>query len=146
MMFRLEAIDIHQEIRQFLYQVNRLETGFEFLNHIVDRGNILISVDLIEDDHRMSLPIEAFDGFSFLPVLRQLELEWVSILAKPLRPILDVEGTFWYQRQLRFYGQKITKLELMISNVNKHCENSEAAYKVKIEVVINCYQPLLRGY
>lgn len=148
MYFTLNVIDRNQDARQFFFQIDELEMGFEFLNHIVDKGAILISVDLIDNDQCTSLPVKAFDGISFLPELEKLKNEWVSILAKPLqlKVPMDLKITHLYKEKLNFYEQRIISLELMISDINRHCAQTEAPFRTKNEVVSNRYQSVLRRY
>ncbi|MBD2755258.1 hypothetical protein [Spirosoma validum] len=148
MYLRLNVIDSNQEKRQFIFQFENLEIGFDIVNRIKKQGDILISADLIDDYQRTSLPVEAFDGVSFLAELKQLELEWISILAKsfPIRLRLDLEATHWYRKKLSFYEQSIVRLELMISDVNSRCEHQEIPFRTKSEVVFNRYQSIVRRY
>lgn len=51
---------------------------------MVANGHVLIDVRLMSEGSTMSLPVEAFDGESFIEILRQLEHEWHSALMEPL--------------------------------------------------------------
>ena len=51
---------------------------------MVANGHVLIDVRLMSEGSTMSLPVEVFDGESFIEILRQLENEWHSALIEPL--------------------------------------------------------------
>ena len=153
MLLFLTAIDAQQE-RRFSCLLDELDAIFEFLNQVVAKGDSLIEAHLMDDEqpardalppaYRMPLPTAAFDGVSCLPALRQIELEWTAILAEPLRSSLpsDTVDRRWYQETIRVYEQRITGLELLITDVNRLHQRAENAFGSSN----NPYQAVLTRY
>ena len=63
--------------------IEQLEAGFDFLNKIVASGDKLTSVQLVDDQGVIDLPIEAFDGSSVMELIEWLESQWKVSLAQP---------------------------------------------------------------
>jgi hypothetical protein len=81
-------------------------------------------------------------------LLTQSELKRDSSLANPLREglWLDPKDTYWYKEKISYYEQYIIYLELMISDVNRHCHKIESPFRVSNEKFIAFYQSLVRHY
>ena len=148
MLLCLTAIDEHQKERQFSCWLPELEVAFDFLNHIVAKGDVLVSAELIDQNQPTRLPVEAFDGISFLPVLQQLKLEWNTVLAEPPRLSIgsDVDKIRWFREQLARYEQRIIQLELMITDMNRLYQRAEDALRPSRQTSSNPYQSVLTRY
>ncbi len=84
MVLSLTTIDNRNEYRDFCWWFERLETTFDVINSISSRGDQIISVKVIDNEHSVSLPIEAFDGIPCSRIVRQLEDEWKQVLIQPV--------------------------------------------------------------
>lgn len=72
--------------RDFSWWFATMETAFDALSSIVaSKGTQLIKVEIIDDDHRLSLPVDAFDGSFLSPFINSLEYEWQQVLNEPVR-------------------------------------------------------------
>lgn len=71
--------------RNFSWWFTTMETAFDALSTIALRGNQLIKAELIDGDHRIMLPVAAFDGSFLSPVINELEMEWQLLLSEPVR-------------------------------------------------------------
>ncbi|UHG93256.1 hypothetical protein [Spirosoma oryzicola] len=70
------------ETHSLTYWGESIEDCFECLNALVQGKWKLLDAQLMENGKRISLPIEAFDGFSMDKPLRQLSQEWQTILSE----------------------------------------------------------------
>ncbi|MCX6216448.1 hypothetical protein [Spirosoma sp.] len=75
--------DINASQRNFSWWFTTIETALDALSSIASRENKLIKAELIDEDHRISLPVDAFDGSFLSPVINELELEWQFLLNEP---------------------------------------------------------------
>jgi hypothetical protein len=105
MMFALLVTNEKGEGRTFSFQPDTLEQGFEFISELVAKGNCLHQVRLIDKDSQTILPEAAFDGASFVSVVRQLEVEWGAILSRP--PASSRPVKYWMQRRLAACHKRI---------------------------------------
>ncbi|SOD82260.1 hypothetical protein [Spirosoma fluviale] len=71
--------------RNFSWWFATIETALDALSSVASRGNQLIKAEIIDEDHRISLPVDAFDGSFFSPVINELESEWQFLLSEPVR-------------------------------------------------------------
>ncbi|CCH55586.1 Photoactivated adenylate cyclase subunit beta [Fibrisoma limi BUZ 3] len=83
MILRFSAIDQQGEIRNFSFQVEKLEAAFAFLTYVVEQGHSLQRASILDGTSLTRLPIEAFDGRPFSDVLDQLEASWQHVLNQP---------------------------------------------------------------
>ncbi|AKD55240.1 hypothetical protein [Spirosoma radiotolerans] len=83
MLILLEIIDVNNQKRCFSWWFARLELAFDVMNAIQSTGARLISAELIDDDQRIQLPIQAFDGddIPYSTKIQQLEREWQQLLS-----------------------------------------------------------------
>ncbi|GAB3012940.1 hypothetical protein [Spirosoma pulveris] len=71
--------------RNFSWWFATIETALDALSSIASRGDQLMKAEIIDEDHRISLPVEAFDGRFLSPVINELESEWQYLLNEPVR-------------------------------------------------------------
>ena len=83
MILRFSAIDQQGEIRNFSFQVEKLEAAFAFLTYVVEQGHALQRASILDGTSLTRLPVEAFDGRPFSYVLEQLEASWQHVLNRP---------------------------------------------------------------
>ena len=83
MIIRVKTIDINNQDRYFSWWFSKLEFAFDVLNAIVSTGAILVTVELLDNDRRTQLPINAFDGgdLLFSSAVQQLEREWQQLVS-----------------------------------------------------------------
>ena len=83
MFLRLVAIDELGQERNFTCQLEQLEEGFDLLNHIVAQGHTLVKAFIVDQSQSTSLPVEVFEGVSFVGAMQELQQEWESVLIQP---------------------------------------------------------------
>ncbi|RZK44052.1 MAG: hypothetical protein EOO61_04535 [Hymenobacter sp.] len=80
----MTALDADAHERVFTCTLTTLEYAFDFLNHVVARGNMLLSAFVVDESGRTELPLAAFDGLPTTTTIQALIDEWTSILNKPI--------------------------------------------------------------
>jgi hypothetical protein len=123
------------------------------LNRIRSQGDQLLHIDLIdEENRRLSLPVDAFDGVSFAATLQGLEQEWNAVLAQPLRTssAQKLEGGIWYRQQLQGYENRIVDLELLINRIQRMRQQAsdsshthDTRFQSSIGAILACYESQL---
>ena len=76
--------DRQQQQHVFHIQGVVLESALDVANLIIAKDHTLITVCFIDQDGRINLPTEVFDGQPFMAPLCQLEQQWRQLLAQPL--------------------------------------------------------------
>ncbi len=114
----LTAIDENNQLREFTCHLQKLEVGFDLLNDIVAKGQTLVKARLIDNEISTLLPLDAFDGTSFLTAIQELEKEWQSLLADPISSTHD-ELIQWMQRRVWQYEKRIVSLDTTLSRLKK---------------------------
>jgi len=61
----------------------KLEVVLEQLNYLIQNGENVIQAYVVDQQQRLELPLEAFDGQPFLAPLQELEQQWQFILSGP---------------------------------------------------------------
>ncbi len=87
----ITSVDPNGYERHFHCNCFSLEFALEVLTAISLLGGLFLRIDLVEDNQRVQLPVEVFDGRSFALPLQQLEREWQQLISKP-RPIEAVKS------------------------------------------------------
>ena len=121
MLLVLTAIDEDYQLREFSCYLQKLEVGFDLLNDIVAKGHTLVKAHLVDDDHSTVLPLDAFDGTSFLVAIQELEQEWQSLLQEPQTvPAPDhTELTHWTELRVQLYEKRITNLNWTLGRLKQ---------------------------
>lgn len=116
MFLRLVAVDQLGQVRDFTCQMNKLEVVFDVLNQIVAQGHALMKASIVDENKATSLPLEVFQGVSFLKAMQELEQEWQSILTAPAdsQPSFHQERIQRLQQQVQRYEQQLARIETMI--------------------------------
>ena len=119
MHFYITALDQQATQRDFSCELPLIEEGLDFLSSLVAKGHTLLSVYVVEDNHRTDLPIGAFDGLPFSAVIQVLQQEWQDVLSQPI-PLNDThkqELIVLTRRRIAQYQTILNAYERMI----QHC-------------------------
>ena len=86
MIILVQTIDASDQHRYFSWGFTKLELAFDILNEIISTGAKLISVELIEENRRVHLPINvSTEGeLIFFTEIQELEREWQQLLSVPV--------------------------------------------------------------
>lgn len=151
-MFALSTIDEQGQIRHFTFRVNDLETSLACLDDIMTRGHMLLRVLLIDKTGTSYLPIESFSNLSACTQLRQLELEWKTILSNPPDSSPPTERNSGESAQ-QFIGYletlivkeelRITEFEILLQRIEKPTLSEHL--KLHNDILIASYSRLLAG-
>ncbi len=147
MVLFLTAFDKQADVREFCCQLNSMEATFDFLSSLVARGDTLLMAYMVEDNKRIDLPLDAFDGSPFLEAMQYLQQEWQSILA----PATDVDAVHYkdmlvlLQKRIRQYETSISMHERMINQFShwlRQMQNSPLTSPGR-ELFIRTYQRMI---
>lgn len=121
MLLVLTAIDEQHQLREFSCYLPKLEVGFDLLNDVVAKGHTLVKAHLVDNDQTMALPLDAFDGTSFLAAVQELEQEWQSLLQEPLTSSLPNHNALiqWTQLRVDQYEMRITNLSWTLNRLKQ---------------------------
>ncbi len=153
MMFAISTIDEQGQIRHFTFRLNDLETSLACLDDITTRGHMLLRVLLIDKTGASSLPIETFSNLSAFTQLRQLEMEWKTILSSPpdssypternsgesTQQFIDYLETLIVKEEL-----KITEFELLRQTIEKPVLVGHL--QLRNDILIASYSRLVASY
>jgi hypothetical protein len=146
-MFLLSVtMDREGNFRPFFCHVPKLEAAFDVLGTITATGDVLISVDLIDNGQRTPLPVEAFDGEPVGTHIKNLEHDWQALLNKPisLKSAHNRLLTGFSRLLHATYQTRIDWLELAIDDTNSrirdlpHTPHWESCC-VRLELQITLY-------
>lgn len=84
MLLYFTSIDKQANFRECSWWFNTLEAAFDALNAVSAKGNHIIRAELIDEEKRTALPVDAFDGDSVSMSIKSLENEWQQILNHPV--------------------------------------------------------------
>ncbi|NEU70493.1 hypothetical protein [Spirosoma agri] len=84
MLLLIVTLDDQGHDRPFSCKVPQLEAAFEVLSAIAAAGDVVVSVDLLDNGQHIPLPAEAFDGEPIRPHIEKLEEDWKALLNKPV--------------------------------------------------------------
>ncbi|MGA0559617.1 hypothetical protein ACO2Q8_23355 [Larkinella sp. VNQ87] len=113
MVLTLTTIDNQQQWRNFFCQVDELETAFDILSGIVQRGSQPVRASLRDGNGIIDLPLDIFNNHPFSEPIRILKKEWESILAQPLhKPVVqELTPSEWFTRLLKAKQNRIENLQ-----------------------------------
>lgn len=115
MIILLTAIDSQSQVREFFYQPNSIELGFDIVSQIAAQDTTLINVELIDKGHHMPLPIEVFDGAPLAIPIQKLEQEWAFLLEQPLQTIKQLGSKDF----LQWARQQVYRHEKYVMDINQ---------------------------
>lgn len=121
MTLTFSSIDSTNQVREFSWWFTSLEFVCDVLDSLVAKGSQLIKVELIDNDQRIQLPVQAFDGSSSSEAMRQLESEWRQVLSEPVdfRSVHNQWLIGLAREQVRSHEDRIARLELAIQAVEQ---------------------------
>jgi len=86
MWFYLTLINPHNQTRKFSFFIMKIGLGFDVLSMLVATGVELISVQIVDGNSTIDLPVEVFGGNALSEAINELENEWLAILTRPILP------------------------------------------------------------
>lgn len=134
MIIRLTTIDLQSQAREFSYQSNSIESGFDIVSQIAAQNTTLIKVELVDQGHYMPLPIEVFDGDSLAIPIRKLEQEWTYLLEQSLqtkKQSTSREFLNWSRQQVHRYEKYILDINQMIDVFIKLTQETENVFSFR---------------
>ncbi|WP_461151791.1 hypothetical protein [Spirosoma pulveris] len=66
--------------KNYSWWFNSLEASLDVLSSLGAKGRRIIQAEWVEQEHRVGLPVDIFDGTSFTLPFHQLEDQWTRIL------------------------------------------------------------------
>ncbi|GAB3050050.1 hypothetical protein [Spirosoma pulveris] len=70
--------------KNYSWWVGSVEAAFDVLNSLVAKGRVVIQADLLEEQNRLRLDMDAFEGESFRHPMQQLQRQWQALLSVPI--------------------------------------------------------------
>ncbi|GAB2552606.1 hypothetical protein [Spirosoma aerophilum] len=127
------AIDTQAQFRNFSWWFTNLETIYDVLNSVVARGSQLVKIEIVENDQRTALPVEAFDGTFSSEAIYKLEQEWQQLLSTSVhvQPVLNQHMLGLTRQQKKHYENRIAELELAIKTIKE--QNQQVMDTVFVE-------------
>jgi hypothetical protein len=121
MILLITTVDYKHQLREFRCQIEQLEVGFDLLSDIVTQGEQLLSACIVDEDHSLTLPLDAFDGMPFLAAIQELEKEWQAILSEfPPSTLIDSsEPKRWISQQVGRCEVKMIHLQLTMDRLKQ---------------------------
>ena len=130
MFLRLVAIDQLGEERNFTCELEQLEDGFDLLNHIVAKGHTLLEASIVDHHQSTSLPVEVFEGVSFLAAMQELQQEWESLLIQPT-PALSFtqqQRIQWLEQRVQHFTRRIADIERLSAHFRGLIQRADNFY------------------
>ncbi len=150
MLLILTAIDENYQLREFSCYLQKLEVGFDLLNDVVAKGHTLVKAHLVDKNQITVLPLDAFDGTSFLTDIQELELEWQSLLQEPLplSPSDHDELIQWTQLRVEHYENRVTNLNRTLNRLKQIRQRNQDRTPLKpTQLALDThYGLLINGY
>ncbi|MFD2570312.1 hypothetical protein ACFSUS_06680 [Spirosoma soli] len=124
----LKAFDKYKDVREFSCGLNDIESALDFLSKLTTKGETLIDACIIEDDSRLDLPVNAFDGELFKGPLKQLESQWQQLLKKPIADTpVDKEAVKGYiQRSIVLNRTQINYVTALLDQLEEKIRTTQA--------------------
>lgn len=150
MILSFTAIDKNAQLRDFFCQQDELESALDILSSIASQGDTLLTASIIDEESRLELPVEVFDGQQFSNSFKQLEKQWQAVLSKPIQP--KKANDTWYidltQQRIGLYQRKIDHLSQLINWLEQFRRHAEKyIYDERLRTkAINRYDSTLTRY
>ncbi|GAB3013050.1 hypothetical protein [Spirosoma pulveris] len=80
MLFTFSTINADTQIRNYSWWFNNLEFAFDAVSLLTLKGCQIITIELHDDEQRIQLAAEAFDGNLISDHIKALENEWIELL------------------------------------------------------------------
>ncbi|MFD2934024.1 hypothetical protein [Spirosoma flavum] len=148
------TIDSENQLRDFSWWFSSLEIALEVLSSVALRGKQIIKAEILDNDQRINLSPEAFDGSTMSSSIQQLESEWQQILSEPvnLRSVHNEWLVALVRKRIRDNEAHIAQLELAIKTTEQNCRRIRNSICDKrcpskqlkeLEVLLNQYKQYL---
>ena len=124
MILSINTVTKAGQARQFTMKLNALEVGLDAINEIVNTGDMLLSVHLLEGNSVLALPVDAFDGRPMGALIQALKEQYTQILDKPFSPPAV---------------QRNKLVNLILRQRDRH-----EAYIVRLQTAVSCTQQRLQ--
>lgn len=150
MILSFTAIDKNAQLRDFSCQFTELENALDVLSSIASQGDTLLAAYVTDEESRLELPVEVFDGQQFSASFKQLEEQWQAILNEPIQS--KKANDTWYvnlmQQRIKLYEQKIDSLSQLITELQQFRQQAEERiYNERLQTrLINRYNSMLTLY
>ncbi|MBD2753393.1 hypothetical protein [Spirosoma validum] len=150
MILSFTAITSNAQFRDFSCQFTELETALDFLGSVTLQGDTIIKAHILDDDKRVELASEAFDGKSFTEPLHQLEKQWQAILSKPRRS--SQANNQWHidltRQRIKLYDTRIEQITRMVLQVELLCLRTEEMllHEPRRDNLVSYYRSMLDMY
>ncbi|QMW06798.1 hypothetical protein [Spirosoma foliorum] len=150
MILSFVAIDKQEKRRDFWCQLPELEVALDVLSSITLKGETIINAQIIDEEGRIELPPEVFDGQPFSDAIRQLEGEWEAILDEPIGAVVPVNN--WQIeltcQQLKIYEGRIAQFNVVVNQLGLLRERAEQVIRNEScrITLINHYNALINTY
>ncbi|MFD2574151.1 hypothetical protein ACFSUS_26180 [Spirosoma soli] len=148
MMLFFTAIDKYTQFREFSCQLNLIEDGFQVISSITSQGDVIIKAHVIDGDGHMDLPVEVFDGSSFIEPIQQLREQWQEALANPVKQRTDHELILLTHQRIRQHKTRIDNCILTIDRLERLLEETKERISpgVRRFRLISHYQRIIANY
>jgi hypothetical protein len=77
--------DILGNEKKYSWWFSTMEFALDVLSALVVSGRIITSAELIDNNNRISLPLDAFDGHCLSAPLKDLEIQWQQLLGEAVQ-------------------------------------------------------------
>lgn len=150
MILSLTSLRKECDLQHFFCTVDDIESGLEVLSFVALQGDTVLEAHLTDEQGRLNLPTEVFDGQPFRAPIRRLEKQWKKILTKPLgkgsvhtlelmactRRLITLQ-----QAQLKQYSDYIARLTDLQQRVQYRLTNSvtQSNLMERYQVIIDDY-------
>lgn len=127
MIIRLTSVDSQNQLRDFSFQVERLEQGFDILNQLAANKEKLIAAQLVDKRFVISLPIESLHGGSVHGQMEDLKRKRKSTLENSLLTVTAVQATLLdlANQRLAVCENQIARFEPLVSRIEALLHNSQ---------------------
>jgi Sensors of blue-light using FAD len=78
----LTAIDGSGEVREFSCQLPQLESGFDLLTYMDDKGHTLVKARILDEGGSTRLPLKTDAVHPAFPIVQELAPDWRQVLEK----------------------------------------------------------------
>ena len=83
------------------------------MNHIVAKGHTLLKASIVDQNQSTSLPVEVFEGISFVAAMQELQQEWESVLIQPTQELslTQQQRIQWLEQRVKHLAKRIAAME-----------------------------------
>ena len=150
MIISFTAINKQLLIKSFAFKTEKLEDGLDFVSFVSSKGDVMLSIQLIDEYGTIDIPLEAFTEEPFSKPIQRLEKQWKKLL-EPNRPVPSKhtkELIKLTRKQLRNHERLLANLDSTIDKLKVllHRANRKTKDQVSSISVVNHYTALIQNY